>query len=251
MLYNETRNIPMAKINYFLWRFIMNKRIKVLVSAVLATVMLVLCIPFTAAAAGTTSLEVGKGYTISAANANGTLYVTGTVTSGRFDGTYNADEAAVFYVEAAASAGEYLLYFMNGTTKTYIVMGDSTTGGSTTTDATSATVFEWNTEKNTLAVADDSNNRAFGAGATSTYANFSAYDLSGSYNWGAFIAVDADNDDDEGGEDVTPPAGDDGDDDTQGGGTTPSPDTNDSVVAYIAVAVVALFGIAYVSKKKH
>ncbi len=37
----------------------------------------------------------------------------------------------------------------------------------------------------------------------------------------------------------------------QGGGTTPapSPDTNDSVVAYIAVAVVALYGIAYVSKK--
>lgn len=34
-----------------------------------------------------------------------------------------------------------------------------------------------------------------------------------------------------------------------GSGTTPSPDTNDSVVAYIAVAVVALFGIAYVSKK--
>ena len=32
----------------------------------------------------------------------------------------------------------------------------------------------------------------------------------------------------------------------QGGG---SPDTNDNVAAYIAVAVVALFGIAYVSKK--
>ena len=40
---------------------------------------------------------------------------------------------------------------------------------------------------------------------------------------------------------------------TQGGGNqgAGSPNTNDSVVAYIAVAVVALFGIAYVSKKKH
>ena len=39
---------------------------------------------------------------------------------------------------------------------------------------------------------------------------------------------------------------------TQGGGNqggTTSPDTNDNVAAYIAVAVVALFGIAYVSKK--
>ncbi len=50
----------------------MNKRIKVLVSAVLATVMLVLCIPFTAAAAGTTvSVTLAdKGWT------NSTQYTT-------------------------------------------------------------------------------------------------------------------------------------------------------------------------------
>ncbi|MBO5040382.1 MAG: hypothetical protein J6D09_04710 [Clostridia bacterium] len=43
-----------------------------------------------------------------------------------------------------------------------------------------------------------------------------------------------------------------GNEGTQGGGNqggTTSPDTNDNVAAYIAVAVVALFGIAYVSKK--
>ncbi|MBE6583240.1 MAG: hypothetical protein E7648_08285 [Ruminococcaceae bacterium] len=40
---------------------------------------------------------------------------------------------------------------------------------------------------------------------------------------------------------------------TQGGGNqgAGSPNTGDNVAAYIAVAVVALFGIAYVSKKKH
>ncbi len=40
----------------------------------------------------------------------------------------------------------------------------------------------------------------------------------------------------DGGEDVTPP--------------TTNPETGDSVVAYVAMAVVALFGIAYVSKKR-
>ncbi len=54
---------------------------------------------------------------------------------------------------------------------------------------------------------------------------------------------------DEGGEDVTPPTGGD-----QGGEDvtppTTNPETGDSVVAYVAMAVVALFGIAYVSKKR-
>ncbi len=54
---------------------------------------------------------------------------------------------------------------------------------------------------------------------------------------------------DQGGEDVTPPTGGD-----QGGEDvtppTTNPETGDSVVAYVAMAVVALFGIAYVSKKR-
>ncbi len=48
-----------------------------------------------------------------------------------------------------------------------------------------------------------------------------------------------------GGEDVTPPTG--GEDVTP---PTTNPETGDSVVAYVAMAVVALFGIAYVSKKR-
>ena len=139
------------------------------------------------------ALEIGKGYTISANNATGLLYFNGTVTSGRFNGTYDEAEAAVVYVEASANEGEYLLYFFVGDVKTYVVMADKAAGGSFTPDATSATVFEWNSEKLTLAVADDSNNRAFGCGATATYANFSAYDISGSYNWGQFTAVSGDN----------------------------------------------------------
>ena len=70
-------------------------------------------------------------------------------------------------------------------------MDDKSAGGSFATEQASATVFEWNEDKKTLAVADDANNRAFGAGATSTYANFSCYDLTGSYNWGQFVEAEA------------------------------------------------------------
>ena len=139
----------------------------------------------------TCPLVIGTGYTISAANANGTLYFDGTVVSGRFNGTLTAADAATVYFEAATNAGEYYLYMTDGTTKTYICIADSSTGASLSTDIASATVFEWNAAKATFAVADNDNNRGFGAGATSTYNNFSCYDLSGTYNWGQFTAVEA------------------------------------------------------------
>ncbi len=138
-----------------------------------------------------TSLVVGTGYTISAANANGTLYFDGTVSSGRFNGSLTAADAAIVYVEAAANAGEFYLYMTDGTTKTYICIADSSTGGSLSTDKATATVFEWNVTLNTLVVAEDSNNRAFGAGANSIFNNFSCYDISNTYNWGQFTAVEA------------------------------------------------------------
>ena len=135
-----------------------------------------------------TAPTTGVGYYVSAANANGTIYFKGTVTSGRFDATLTKSEAVQVYLENAANSGEYYLYFNVGTTKTYIVMGDSTTAGDTTTTVADATVFEWNATAKTMVVADDTNNRAFGAGAESTYNNFSAYDVGGSYNWAAFTA---------------------------------------------------------------
>ena len=139
------------------------------------------------------SLKEGVAYTISAVNGKGTLWFNGTVSSGRFNGSYNESEAVLVYAENVE--GGFLLYFMDGETKQYICIDDVTTGGSFSTDAASATVFEWNAEKATAAVAEDSNNRGFGVGATSTYDNFSAYDLSGTYNWGQFIPVDGGNTD--------------------------------------------------------
>ncbi len=139
-----------------------------------------------------TALETGKAYVITANNANGKLYVTGGITSGRFDAAANVNDAAEFFVEAGAESGDYLLYVMNGDAKTYIIMEDTSTGGKTTASSAEATVFVWNTDLNTLVVKDPDNARAFGAQDTSTYSNLSAYAVSNTtgYNWGQFLPVE-------------------------------------------------------------
>ena len=135
-----------------------------------------------------TPLKENQAYTISAANANGILYFNGTQSSGRFNGSLKESEATQVFVEIID--GKYKIYFFIETVKTYVVMADKAAGGSFTNDSAAATIFEWNEEKLTLVVEDDTNNRAFGSGATSTYANFSCYDISGDYNWGKFTPVD-------------------------------------------------------------
>ena len=133
--------------------------------------------------------QTNVGYTISANNSVGLVYFNGGVSGGRFTGSYDAADAVVVYIEKTETDGEVLIYFFNGETKTYIVMGDKTTYCSTTTTASGATAFEWNAEKNTYVVADDANNRAFGFDRTKNFTTFSAYDVSGDYNWGQFTEV--------------------------------------------------------------
>ena len=167
---------------------------------------------------GTVTLTpVGK-YTISANNADSTLYFKGSVTGGRFDCSTNkadAVEVTVYQVD-----GGFVLGFMMGGAEQYIVMEDSSSGGKLTTNASEATVFEWNADLSTYMVAEDSNSRAFGAGVSSTYTNLSPYDASssaneGKYNWGVFTPVD--------GSTTTPDSG------NQGGGTTTPAHTCESV----------------------
>ena len=140
----------------------------------------------------TNGVVAGVAYKISAYNANGTVWYSGTVgtaSNGRYDITYNEEEAALVYVEEVE--GGYLIYSTDGTTKTYIIMNDSTSGGALTTNVSEATVFVWNEVLNTLMAADPDNQRAFGCQNTSTYDNMSAYATSNSdgYNWGQFVPV--------------------------------------------------------------
>ena len=142
---------------------------------------------------GTTVTPIaGDKYIISADNANGTIYFNGKVTSGRFDGSTNKDDAVE--VTVSTVEGGFVLSFQMGGATQYIIMEDTSTGGKLTLNASEATVFEWNAELNTYMVAEDSNSRAFGAGVSSTYNNFSPYDASsetnaGKYNWATFTKV--------------------------------------------------------------
>ena len=117
--------------------------------------------------------------------------LAGNVSSGRFTGSYDAADAVVVYVEKTEAEGEVLLYFLNGETKTYIVMDDSSTGCKLTTTASEASVFEWNATYNTYEVAADDNARAFGFDPSKDFTTFSAYAISNGtkYNWGQFTAV--------------------------------------------------------------
>ena len=148
-------------------------------------------------------LKEGQGYLIKGTNSAGTFYFDGTLSGGRFNATANISSAALVYVERSGSG--YLIYFNVSGTKTYVVMGDGSSKGSITTKASSATVFEWNSYKNTLVVMDDDNNRAFGMKPEDSYSNFSCYDVSNSYNYGEYIPYDGSTDPDDGGD--TPPSG--------------------------------------------
>ena len=144
---------------------------------------------------GTTTPVVpvpGDKYIVSANNANGTIYLDGTVTSGRFNAT--ADKSKAVEITVSTVEGGFVLSFeKNGVTQ-YIVMDDSSTGGKLTENAAEASIFEWNADLNTYMVAEDSNSRAFGVGISVTHSNMSPYDASsatnaGKYSWGLFTKV--------------------------------------------------------------
>ena len=134
------------------------------------------------------ALDPSVGYKISGFNADGELWFTGTITSGRFDASANKADAALVYVEIVD--GGCLMYINEGSAKKYINMDDKSAGASFVNSSANATVYEWNETLKTLVVADPENGRAFGCQDTSTYANFSSYATSNTsgYNWGQFIA---------------------------------------------------------------
>lgn len=129
-----------------------------------------------------------KGFLISAENGIGTIYFDGTVSEGRFGGTYRENFAVLVTITDVGDG--FILSFVNGDKTSYIVIDDASTGGSFTEDKFSATIFEWNSELSTYVVALDSNNRGFACAATSQYSDFSCYDASNasSYNFATFTA---------------------------------------------------------------
>ena len=134
-------------------------------------------------------LEEGNAYVVTANNVNGLVYLTSGITTGRFNGSTNESDAIFVYVENVS--GGQLLYTLDNDTKLYFAIGDESKGASTTTDAASATVLEWNDTLKTLVVADDSNNRALALDSTKDFTTFSTYDANNNYSWGQFTLVKA------------------------------------------------------------
>ncbi len=132
-------------------------------------------------------LVEGKGYKLTANNSNGALWFCGGETSGRFNASAKEADAVLVYVEKVD--GGFKMYTTDGTTKTYICMDDKAAGAVFTNDAAAATVYEWNAEFGTLAVAEDSNNRALGTDPAKNYENFSSYDITNGakYDWVSFV----------------------------------------------------------------
>ena len=137
-------------------------------------------------------LEFGKGYIISAYNKSGLIYVVETTTSGRFNTTQDASEAAVFYIQYAPGSNELLLYYLDYGIKNYVIMNNKADGAAFTVDVSKATSFVWNDTLNTMVVADPENNRAFGAEISSNSFYISTFVVTTvTKNWGQFIPVDS------------------------------------------------------------
>ncbi len=124
---------------------------------------------------GVTSVATDKSYKLAGVNASGQIYFDGTLTSGRING--NATGVTV-KLEAGAAAGEYYIYFMNGSTKTYIGVDSSA--------STKTAAFVLSTEKNDACVwlvdasaktiiSKSFSGRGIATQAGSSYSNFSSY----------------------------------------------------------------------------
>ena len=159
------------------------KKLSKIFAVVLCLALALSMLPFGASAAECHLVE-GTAYRISVYGKNGTLWVDGTVTSGRFNASASESDAAAFYVEAVT--GGFKLYTKNGETKNYVTIGTSSSSGAFTTTSADATVLTWNSTLNTLVA---SSNRAFGSKNDSTYSNVSTYSTTNTdgYNWGQFV----------------------------------------------------------------
>ena len=83
------------------------------------TVTLTINLDVEVPALDTGDFEENPPFYIVATNGNGDLHFNGTIADGRYGGKYTAAEAVKVYVEKADN-GLYI-YFLDGTTKTYIV----------------------------------------------------------------------------------------------------------------------------------
>jgi hypothetical protein len=125
---------------------------------------------------GVAAVETGKNYKLAGVNASGNLFFDGTLTNGRINATATG---ITVQLEAGAAAGEYYIYFMNGSTKTYLGVNSTLTESKTAgfvlyTEKTADCVWVIDASAKTI-VSKTFTGRGIATQNTSTYSNFSTY----------------------------------------------------------------------------
>ncbi len=120
-------------------------------------------------------IKVDTPYIIHSQNKNGDVYITGGVASGRLNGSATKADAITVYLEAGATAGQYYIYYLNGTAKQYIkASGNSSSGLAIATEKDDACLWTIDsTAKTIVSVAYP--NRGIATQTTSDYTTFSFY----------------------------------------------------------------------------
>ena len=124
---------------------------------------------------GVSEVKVDTPYYLFGTCGSGTTYFSGSVKSGRIDGSTTKSSGVVVKLEAGANAGEYYIYFMDGNTKTYIAGAENKSAGLnlvTTKDDTCVWVID-NAAKTIINKAIS--NRGLATQVDSQYTNFSFY----------------------------------------------------------------------------
>ncbi len=122
---------------------------------------------------GVSSVAVDKSYKLAGVNASGMLYFDGTVSSGRINATATG---VTVKLEAGANAGEYYIYFMNGSTKTYIGIAGEDDSSDFAISTTKNDSCVWTIDASAKTIVSKANpKRGMATQNGSTYSNFSTY----------------------------------------------------------------------------
>ncbi len=122
---------------------------------------------------GVSSVSVDKSYKLAGVNASGQLYFDGSLNNGRINATASG---VTVKLEAGAAAGEYYIYFMDGSTKTYICVAGEDDSSDFAFSTTKNDSCVWTIDVSAKTIVSKANSkRGMATQNGSTYSNFSTY----------------------------------------------------------------------------
>jgi hypothetical protein len=122
-----------------------------------------------------TDLAVDTPYLLYGQCGAGTNYLSGGVEGGRANGTTTKANAVTVMLEAGANAGEYYIYYMDGSTKTYISGAENKSAGlAVKTAKDDSCVWVIDASAKTI-INKATSNRGLATQVASKYTNFSFY----------------------------------------------------------------------------